>query len=163
MSTPNPAFDPEGVQWRGVSPLLIRVRTLVAACWLGALLLAGVGMAVWRGGLLWVLPAALAVLLAWVLWIIPRHVRAIGYAEREDDLLVRKGVLMRSMVVVPYGRLQYVDLNQGPIARRLGLASVELHTASSMVDAEIPGLPHDEAARLRDQLSARGEARLAGL
>jgi membrane protein YdbS with pleckstrin-like domain len=30
-------------------------------------------------------------------------------------------------------------------------------------DAQIPGLPPDEAARLRDRLASRGEARLAGL
>jgi membrane protein YdbS with pleckstrin-like domain len=71
--------------------------------------------------------------------------------------------MFRSMVVVPYGRMQYVDVEAGPLDRKLGLAKVQLHTASVGTDAQIPGLPPDEAARLRDRLASRGEARLAGL
>ena len=89
--------------------------------------------------------------------------RALGYAERDEDLLVRRGVMFRSLVVVPYGRMQFVDVEAGPLARRLGYASVQLHTASPSTDAAIPGLVPDEAARLRDRLARRGEARLAGL
>ena len=53
-----------------------------------------------------------------------------AYAERADDLLIRTGIMFRSLVVVPYGRMQYVDVNAGPLARRFGIASVQLHTAS---------------------------------
>jgi membrane protein YdbS with pleckstrin-like domain len=67
------------------------------------------------------------------------------------------------MVVVPYGRMQYVDVQAGPLARAYGIAQVQLHTASPGTDAAIDGLPADEATRLRDQLASRGEARLAGL
>jgi membrane protein YdbS with pleckstrin-like domain len=66
-------------------------------------------------------------------------------------------------MVVPYGRMQYVDISVGPIERSLGLCTLKLHTASAGTNATIPGLPADEGARLREQLSARGEARLAGL
>jgi uncharacterized protein len=76
---------------------------------------------------------------------------------------VRRGVMFRSLVVVPYGRMQFVDVEAGPLARKLGYASVQLHTASPATDASIPGLVPDEAARLRDRLARRGEARLAGL
>ena len=86
-----------------------------------------------------------------------------GYAERADDLLVRRGVLVRRTSVVPYGRMQYVDVTAGPLDRRLGLARVTLHTAAAASDASIPGLPLDEATRLRDQLAALGEARAAGV
>jgi membrane protein YdbS with pleckstrin-like domain len=86
-----------------------------------------------------------------------------GYAEREDDLLVRRGVLVRRLSVVPYGRMQYVDVTAGPLDRRLGLARVTLHTAAAASDASIPGLPAAEATRLRDQLAALGEARAAGV
>jgi membrane protein YdbS with pleckstrin-like domain len=86
-----------------------------------------------------------------------------GYAEREDDLLVRRGVLVRRTSVVPYGRMQYVDVTAGPLDRRLGLARVTLHTAAAASDASIPGLPEQEATRLRDRLATLGEARAAGL
>jgi uncharacterized protein len=89
--------------------------------------------------------------------------RAWGYAEREDDLLVRRGVLVRRLSVVPYGRMQFVDVTAGPLDRRFGLATVQLHTAAAATDAQIPGLVPEEAARLRDRLAARGEAGAAGV
>jgi hypothetical protein len=98
--------------------------------------------------------ALLAVHRRWEAW---------GYAEREDDLLVRRGVLIRRTSVVPYGRMQYVDVTAGPLDRRLGLARITLHTAAAASDASIPGLPVDEATRLRDRLAAVGEARAAGV
>lgn len=104
-----------------------------------------------------------AVGLAGAIVLLRRHARAIGYAEREDDLLVVKGVLFRELVVVPYGRMQYVDVTAGPFDRLLGLATVKLQTASATTDATIPGLAEAEAARLRDRLAALGEARTAGL
>jgi hypothetical protein len=104
-----------------------------------------------------------ALLTALALLAVDRRVRAWGYAEREDDLLVRRGVLVERLSVVPYGRMQYVDVTAGPLDRRLGLARVTLHTAAAASDASIPGLPAAEAARLRDRLAALGEARAAGL
>jgi uncharacterized protein len=107
---------------------------------------------------------ALAVLVAaLVAQLIDRQWRAIGYAEREDDLLVKRGLMFRQLVVVPYGRMQFVDVNAGPLDRRFGIATVQLHTASAATDASIPGLPPEEAARLRDRLAALGLTRTAGL
>ena len=103
---------------------------------------------------------ALGILLDWLLG---RRVRAWGYAEREDDLIVRRGVMFRRVSVVPYGRMQFVDVTAGPLERAFGLATVQLHTAAAATDARIPGLPSEEAARLRDQLATLGESRAAGL
>lgn len=159
----DPAFDMDGITWRPVSPRLGPVRVVTAAIGLGVPFAAGLVLALVFGGWVWVAPAVVAALLVWVMWLVPRQVRAIAYAELAEDLLIRKGVMFRSMVVVPYGRMQYVEVNAGPVARWQGIAEVQLHTASAQSDASIPGLPADEAARLRDQLSARGEAELAGL
>jgi uncharacterized protein len=92
-----------------------------------------------------------------------RRVRAWGYAEREDDLLVRRGVMIKRLSVIPYGRMQFVDVTAGPVERSFGLATVRMHTAAAASDARVPGLPAAEAARLRDNLAALGEARAAGL
>ena len=156
-------FDPDGVEWRPVSPRLVTSRRLGAAVGMGT---PAVVLVVLAWLLTWWLLLGLVVLaavLGWQWWLAPRQVRAWGYAERDDDLLVRHGILVRSLVVVPYGRLQFVDVEAGPVDRRFGLARVQLHTASPQTDAAIPGLPPQEAARLRDRLAARGEARLAGL
>jgi len=156
-------FDPPGIAFAPVSRSLITVRLISMALWLVLPFVAAVVLGVLVGGWAWLAPGALAALILWLLWLIPRQVRAIGYAEAEDDLLVRKGILFRSLTVVPYGRMQFVDVNAGPLDRALGVATVQLHTAAAQTDATIPGLPPAEATRLRDRLTARGEARLAGL
>jgi membrane protein YdbS with pleckstrin-like domain len=92
-----------------------------------------------------------------------RRVAAWGYAERDDDLMVRRGVLVRRQSVIPYGRMQFIDVTAGPVERGLSLATVRMHTAAAASDARIPGLERPEAARLRDQLAALGEAQAAGL
>lgn len=157
-------FDPSGVAWQPVSPRLVRVRLITLAL-VSALPLAGsVALAALTGlAWLWTVPAVLVVATGWEVALVRRQVAAIGYAERDDDLLIRKGVLFRSLVVVPYGRMQFVDVQAGPLDRWAGVARVQLHTASAASDAAIPGLTPAEAARLRDRLAARGEARLAGL
>jgi len=92
-----------------------------------------------------------------------RRFRSWGYAEREDDLLIRRGVLFARLSVVPYGRMQFIDVTAGPLERTFGLATVRLHTAAAATDARIPGLEREEAARLRDRLAELGEAQAAGL
>lgn len=157
-------FDPADVTWQPVSPKLVTVRFIPLGLTIGLPLLATVVLAAATGVAgLWALPAVLLLLAVWVAWLVPRQVRAIGYAERDDDLLIRRGVMFRTLVVVPYGRMQFVDVQAGPIDRWAGVARVQLHTASAASDAAIPGLVPAEAARLRDRLAARGEARLAGL
>ena len=97
----------------------------------------------------------------WVL--IGHNARRWGYAELEEDLYITRGALFRRLVVVPYGRMQYVDVQAGPLERAYGIARIQLHTASPGTSAHLPGLPADEAARLRDRLTSLGEAQAAGL
>ncbi|SEF16138.1 PH domain-containing protein [Jiangella alba] len=158
-------FAPPGEAWQQVSRKLVDLRRLVLL--ITVTLVAGgagvvLGLIFGPAGVLPVVAAAL-IALVWGLWLIPRNWRAWGYAERLDDLLVTHGVMYRRLTVVPYGRMQFVDVASGPLERRYGLATVQLHTASPATDAKIPGLPAAEAARLRDRLSALGEAQAAGL
>jgi uncharacterized protein len=92
-----------------------------------------------------------------------RRFRAWGYAEREEDLLVRRGVMFSRLSVVPYGRMQFIDVTAGPFERAFKLATVRMHTAAAASDARIPGLERAEAERLRDRLAELGEARAAGI
>lgn len=164
MQSAGDPMAPDDVAWSAVSPRLALGRRLVSC---GPFAVAGIAVLVIaaaasapRFALVAVLPLGLAAAL-W--WFIGRQVRSIAYAERDDDLLVRKGVLFRSLVVVPYGRMQFVDVEAGPLDRALGIARVQLHTASPSSDASIPGLAPEQASALRDRLAQRGEARLAGL
>jgi membrane protein YdbS with pleckstrin-like domain len=93
----------------------------------------------------------------------PRRVRSIGYRLREDDLVFRRGIMFQRQVAVPYGRMQLVDITRGPVARALGLADHKFVTAAAATAVTVPGLPMEEADRLRDELVALAETRRAGL
>jgi len=159
------AEGPEQDQWRGLHPSARTVWGLAGALPAGVLGFGG-AVALSVAGLPAV--AAMVVVVAGglgALWwsLVRRRWRAWGYAERERDLMVRHGVLVRRLTIVPYGRMQFVDVKQGPLARGLGVSTVQLHTAAAATDARIPFLPDGEAARLRDRLTALGEAHAAGL
>ena len=152
--------------WTPVSPRLISARRITLL--LTYLLVAAVVVALFLvpGVPSWVAlvaAAAAVVVLVWMWWLIGRRVRSFGYAERGDDLLVTSGILFRRLVIVPYGRMQLVDVKAGPIDRWLGITTVQLHTAAATTDASIPGLVPDDAAALRDRLARLGEERSAGL
>src|SRR5690606_36688370 len=93
--------------------------------------------------------AAFAVLpLALIIWgwvTLERNWRSWRYAERSGDLLISRGVLWRQETVVPYGRMQLVEVTSGPLERHFGLTSVQLHTAAPAIDATIPGFYSAEA------------------
>jgi membrane protein YdbS with pleckstrin-like domain len=158
-------FAPPDNAWRPVSPQLRRLRRAVLSA---VVALLGVGDLVAATLLGWlVLGAAVLVALlalgAFGWWLIGRNAELWGYAERDDDLYIKHGALFRELIAVPYGRMQYVDITAGPLEQMYGIATVRLHTASAHTNAKIPGLPADEAARLRDRLTELGESQAAGL
>jgi uncharacterized protein len=157
-------FEPAGIEWTPVSPGLASVRRTVLAIQLVVEVVVLTTVALLTGWI-WAWAVLLVLVLANVFsWFaIGRQVAAWGYAERADDLLIKRGVMFRELVVVPYGRMQFVDVQAGPLERAFDVAQVQLHTASAGSDARIPGLNAVEAARLRDRLASRGQARLAGL
>ncbi|PWI17170.1 hypothetical protein DI272_25665 [Streptomyces sp. Act143] len=150
--------------WIGLPPGLLRMRRLLTVVWLGLIALAlGLLLGLFAGPA-WAAFALLPLaLMAWGWVMLGRNWRSWRYAERADDLLISRGVLWREETVVPYGRMQLVEVTSGPVERHFGLASVQLHTAAAATDATIPGLEPAEAERLRDRLTELGEARSAGL
>ncbi|MBM0233029.1 PH domain-containing protein [Micromonospora sp. STR1_7] len=155
---------PDTVQWQSISSDLIWVELIRLA------VVVAVGLALTATGWVltghWLFGVALAVVVVLGLWravAVVRAVRAWGYAEREDDLLVRHGLLVRRLSIVPYSRMQFVDVSAGPLERAFNLATVQLHTAAAASDARVPGLRPAEASRLRDRLTALGEDRAEGL
>ncbi|MGW3103206.1 PH domain-containing protein [Streptomyces sp. NPDC001100] len=150
--------------WTGLPPGLLKMRRMLLVVWLGVLTVAlGVPLALFAGPG-WAAFALLPLgLMAWGWVVLGRNWRSWRYAERADDLLISKGVLWHHETIVPYGRMQLVEVTSGPVERHFGLASVQLHTAAAATDATIPGLDPAEAERLRDRLTELGEARSAGL
>ncbi|MGO8870782.1 MAG: PH domain-containing protein [Acidimicrobiales bacterium] len=158
-------FDPPREHpWSRVSPRLARMRRVmllaagvpmvaaVASASASASAAAGEAVAVFG-----------VVLLAVSWFAIGRNLRSWGYVERTDDLLVTHGAMFKKLTVVPYGRMQLVDVEAGPVERSFGLVSVKLHTAAATTDAKVCGLTPGVAAQLRDRLTQLGEAHASGL
>ncbi|MEJ2005777.1 MAG: PH domain-containing protein [Cyclobacteriaceae bacterium] len=77
-----------------------------------------------------------------------------AYALRERDITYRKGWIFHSVTSVPFNRIQHSEINQGPLDRSFNLASLNIYTAGgSSSDLTIPGLPHEEAIRLREYVA----------
>jgi membrane protein YdbS with pleckstrin-like domain len=113
----------------------------------------------------WMFPLAIVP----VLWCLPgliltpRRVRALGYLDGAQELVTASGIMFRSVTTTPYGRVQSVEINEGPIERHFGIATLSVSTAADSVDASISGLPRAEAERLRDLLTHRGIERMQSL
>lgn len=75
-----------------------------------------------------------------------------AFSFRNHDLIYRSGIISESYEFVPYNRLQHVVLKRGWLSRILNLASLKLFTASDREAVTIPGLPLEEAERVKDLL-----------
>jgi membrane protein YdbS with pleckstrin-like domain len=159
-------FAPPTYAWQRLSPSyrsLRRLTTLLVApivFSVPAILIGVLSGRWWISAILWGIAAVIVVIR---LGLVERNWRSWGYVERDEDLYITNGVLFRSLIAVPYGRMQLVEVASGPLERAFGLASVTLKTASAETNATIPGLTPAEAARLRDRLTELGESRASGL
>ncbi|MDO4898294.1 MAG: PH domain-containing protein, partial [Rothia sp. (in: high G+C Gram-positive bacteria)] len=150
-------IDPADIDWKRVSPKYMKVRMISRAIWsvillgITALPLIFTELLGWWNWPTWLSATLLVLMLIWQIWltiIVNRQVRALGYSERADHLLKRQGIMFRSVRALPYGRIQYVDVNSGPIENAIGLCHVEIKTAGAD-GVTLPGLEKSEAERLR--------------
>jgi membrane protein YdbS with pleckstrin-like domain len=159
-------FAPPAYEWQRLSPSYRSLRRLTTvlvapiAFSIPAVLVGVLSGVWWISAVLW---GIAALIVAWRLALVERTYRSWGYVEREEDLYITHGVLYRTLVAVPYGRMQLVEVASGPLERAFGLATVSLKTASAETNATIPGLTPAEAGELRDRLTELGESRASGL
>ena len=159
-------FTPPSGDWQRVSPRLATIRRILILVPVAVAILVQLVILLTVGDI-WLIGVLVIVLTlaagAWGWSWAGRNQRSWGYAENDDDLLVTRGVMFKRLVAIPYGRMQFVDVEAGPLARAYGVATVTLHTASAETAADIPGLPAAEATRLRNRLTELGEAHGAGV
>jgi membrane protein YdbS with pleckstrin-like domain len=118
------------------------------------------------GGLLWILtdappfvaPALFAAALSFMGllagWLPPRRFAAQTYRVDDISLELRSGIVWRKSVLIPISRVQHLDLHRGPLERRFGLATLQVHTAgTSHATHSIPGLDAGLAVDLREKLA----------
>jgi hypothetical protein len=137
---------------------LLRIRAGIAAAVLLALVLFADGTMLRETPVPFGLASGAAALLfgAWAVLIPKRRYRSWGYELAEDELHVGHGLWIRARTVVPFGRVQHIDVTQGPLERRFGLGTLVLHTAGARGSAvALPGLAHEGAGRMRDLIRAQ--------
>lgn len=96
------------------------------------------------------------VLSIYIGWVIPaRKYKHWGYDLGTDRLRIVRGYMFYHDTVVPFGRVQHIDVDQGPIDRRYGLAKLTVHTAGNHnASVTLPGLRHEDAIAMRDAIRA---------
>ena len=120
-----------------------------------------VGALVPRLGFGIVYPAlALFPLIGVIFWLIQalpwRRYAARGYVMGEDRLRVVRGIFWRRDTIVPFGRVQHIDVERGPIERYYGLATLHLHTAGTHnATVSLPGLAEADALAMREAIRAK--------
>ena len=170
VETPTQPTIADG-QDRSIDPRSVTVQRLTGAITTAVLsLTALVGVIIvlvassptWLHGLLWLagwFGISAAIGLFALLWP-PVRYRLILYRLDANGMQIRKGVWWKSTVNIPHSRVQHTDVQQGPIERGYGLATLLIHTAGTQ-HAVIPlgGLGHEVALAIRDYLLQEGERR----
>ncbi|AGG66049.1 hypothetical protein H924_02995 [Corynebacterium callunae DSM 20147] len=152
--------------YKSMNPVLPKLTTARYIARLPWLVIIGVIFAVlgFMFSTWWYIGTGIAVaLLIWQVWLIPQQVKRLGWLETPDELLITKGKLWHIFTVVPYGRIQFVDVTAGPIERALGMKTLKLNTASATSDSTIQGLPAEVADQLRERLATQARERMSGL
>jgi membrane protein YdbS with pleckstrin-like domain len=72
-------------------------------------------------------PFFLAFILA-LIWI-PKYYKTVLYRLTENEMVWRRGVWFRKTGIVPYNRITNIDIEQGPVSRKLGIGSLKIQTA----------------------------------
>jgi uncharacterized protein len=82
-----------------------------------------------------------------------RRFRATGYSVEGHRLRIVRGLLVRTDTTVPFGRVQHIDVRQGPLERIFGLATLTVHTAGTHnASVHLPGLGYDDAVAMRQAI-----------
>jgi membrane protein YdbS with pleckstrin-like domain len=107
-------------------------------------------------GWLW---AAFAVVVVAYVGVVPQWRYLVHRWEvTETAVYTQTGWWARERRIAPMSRVQTVDLEQGPLSRLLGLATVTVTTASAAGPLRIEGLDRATAERLAAELTRRTEA-----
>jgi uncharacterized protein len=95
-------------------------------------------------------------LMAYFVWSVPkRRYARWGYDMSNDRLRISQGYMFHSDTIVPLGRIQHIDVDQGPIQRIYDLATLSLHTAGNHgATVILPGLLHADALEMREAIRA---------
>ena len=101
-----------------------------------------------------VLPALVGLIALSGIVIAPDRIyRRLGYAIDERLLRTVRGWLFHADTIVPFVRVQHIDVVRGPVDKLFGTASLIVHTAGTHNSiVTVPGLSPDRAAEIREAI-----------
>ena len=129
--------------------LIVWVPLLVGSIVLDRLVLAET----WAAGLV---PLAIGILAAIVIIVAPRRVfRRLGWKVEGDQLQAVRGWLIHVDTIVPFVRVQHIDVSRAPLDKMFGTAALVIHTAGTHNNVVVvPGLSPERADALRSMIRA---------
>lgn len=84
------------------------------------------------------------------LWWRVKGVDLTGFALREQDFVLKEGVLWQELTIVPFNRIQHIESHRSPIERKLGLTTIKLYTAGgSGDDLKLSGIEVQQAEQIK--------------
>ena len=147
-------LHPRALQFWRIQALIAVILAVLPAT-IAAGFLIGKALSAALAATLVALVSALAIGLA--VWLPKLAYDRFGYAVREHDFYVERGVLLKRRTAIPLSRIQHVDTHQGPLEQVMKLSQLHVFTASGMsADGCLPGLSKEMADSLRDELATLG-------
>ena len=96
----------------------------------------------------------LSVLLIWSTALSLIRYKYKGYAVREHDIIYKSGIFSRITTIIPYNRIQHIEISQGFLDRMFNLSKIKIYTAGgAMGDMSISGLSLDKGSEIKNFIS----------
>ncbi|WP_300486353.1 PH domain-containing protein [Flavobacterium sp.] len=147
-------FEPLQADYKKVIFFNTAVFALILIGILGAFLLINPDLVFGTVLLIGVLAIVFVIIMTLVIALV--SFRKKGFAFRQHDVLFKSGVIATTIIVIPYNRVQHVALHEGPVSRKLDLATIEIFTAGgSGSDIRIAGLRREQADRIKQLIMAK--------
>ena len=102
------------------------------------------------------LPLFMGILAAVAIVVAPRRIfRRLGWRSDGEQLQAVRGWLIHLDTIVPFVRVQHIDVSRSPLDKMFGTASLVVHTAGTHNNVVVvPGLAPERADALRSMIRA---------
>lgn len=81
-------------------------------------------------------------------WFDPLSFRRNGFGVTPHFLLIRRGAMIRRLTIVPHNCIQSIELTDGPLQRRLDLATLKIHSVTGQITPVAKNVTRNDAKQL---------------
>jgi len=106
-----------------------------------------------------IIATILILMFVWYFAMSRRVFNARSYAVRQKDILYTSGLIFRSTTIIPFNRIQHIEIVSGPIDRMFHLASLKIFTAGgTQSDLSISGLLNSDASKIKSFIISKTDS-----